>query len=380
MNPNEKEEKMRKEIIVVFVVVVVAIGAYVATLLPSAPVTPTSTQTSTTTPTSTPTSTTTPTPPKLKIAVIYTSPLQGETWNLPLDSALKKATQKYGLDPYNYTESVAPPDADRIARTYISDGFKLIFLHSWFPDTAKMIGKEFPDVVALPAGGGCELTVMYPPPTPVPPNIGHYDTYLQESAYLAGIVAGKMTKTNKIGLVGGFPVANANRYFNGFIQGAKEANENVQVQMTWILSWSDPPKAKEAAEALIEWGADFIASDRLPGPESATEAAQDAGKNIYCVQINYNSPELAPKSLIMGVPWILDKTMDDIVSSVIAGKFVSKEYVYGLAQSGTDFIINLKDKVPADVQNLVGVLKQEIIEGKLVITPNNNNPEQVWGI
>ena len=355
---------MKKNILVVVILIVIAIVSVAAYLL------------STPRPTQIPTPTPSPAASKLKIAVIYVSPLEGETWNLALHNALTKVIQKYGLEPYKYTESVAPPDAERIARAYIDQGFKLIFFHSWFPDAIKMIGKEHPDVVALGAGGGVELNVLYPPPTLVPPNIGHYDTYMHESGYLAGALAGKMTKTNKIGIVGGFPVANSNRYFNGFIEGIKSVNENAQIKITWIYSWSDPPKAKEAAKALIEWGADFIGSDRLPGPEAATEET----RNAYIIHFNGNLPTLAPNTMIAGVPWILDSTVDEIVSSVMQGKFVSKEYVYGLAAGGTDFIINLPDKIPSDIRSYIQSLKERIMEGKLVILPNNNPPENVWGL
>ncbi len=364
---------MRKEaisLIVVVLVIVIAVGAYIATLPPTPTTTPTTTptMTSTTTPTTTPTE-------KLKVAVIYVSPIEGETWNFALNSAILKAVEKYGIT-YDYTEAVAPPDAPRIALTYIEQGYKLIFFHSWFPDAIKMIGADHPEVVALGGGGGTELAVLYPPPEEIPPNIGHYDQHLHEGAYLAGLLAGNLTKTNKIGLVGGFPTPQANRYFNGFIQGIKEVNENAQAKITWIYSWSDPPKAKEAAKALIEWGADFIGSDRLPGPEKATEEAKD----VYVVQFNGNTPSLAPNTLICGVPWILDSAVDSIISSVIDGKFVSKEYVYTMADGGCDFIIDLPDKVPANLTTYIQAVKQLIIEGKLVITPNTNIPEQVWGI
>lgn len=341
-------------IIVVIVVVVAAIGAYVATM-PSGPVTTTAAQ-------------------KLKVAVVYLAPIECEYWNLQINDPLNALVSK-GVIEYKYTESVAPPDAERVARTYIGLGYKLMFFHSWYPDAVKMIGKEFPDVNTLSAGGGTELAVLYPPPTPVPKNVGHYDTYMHESAFLAGVLAGKMTKTNKMGIVAGFPVANANRYFNGFIEGVKFVKENTQFKVTWVLSWSDPPKAKEAAKAIIEWGADFIYTDMLPGAEKATE---ESGGKCYVITSYRSEPGLAPNSAIATVLWDLNTTINTVVNSTINKTFESREYFYGLAQGGTDLIINLPNKVPADVTSYINVLKQEIKDGKFLVNPNINNPEQVW--
>lgn len=309
------------------------------------------------------------------MAVIYVSPLEDESFNLVLHNALLKAVQKYGIE-YKYTDSVAVGDAERIGRTYADLGYKLMFFHSWYPEAIKTIVSNYPDINVLGAGTGVELVTLYPPPETIPPNYGHYDYYLQEPAYLAGVLAGKMTKTNKIGMLGGYPTGNTNRIFNGFIQGAKEANGNAEIKVSWTMTWTDPPKAKEATKALIEWGADIISTDRIPGAEQATEEAS----GVYLIHNLGNLPNSAPKSMIAGVPWILDSTVDGIINSTLNGKLVLKEYMSLLADGGCDFIIDQPDKVPADVMQLVNTLKQEIIEGKLVINPNTSNPEQVWGL
>ena len=83
-----------------------------------------------------------------------------------------------------------------------------------------------------------------------------FDNYIQEPAYLTGMVAGGMTKTNKIGMVGGFPIPEVNRLMNAFMAGAKEINPKVEFSVSFINSWFDPPKAKEAAFAMIDKGAD----------------------------------------------------------------------------------------------------------------------------
>ena len=100
-----------------------------------------------------------------------------------------------------------------------------------------------------------------------------FDNYIQEPAYLSGMVAGGMTKSNKIGLVGGFPIPEVNRLMHAFMAGAKEVNPKAEFTVTFINSWFDPPKAKEAAFAMIDKGADAVDIGKtIPPPPTLGES------------------------------------------------------------------------------------------------------------
>ena len=103
------------------------------------------------------------------------------------------------------------------------------------------------------------------------PTSAVFDNYIQESAYLSGMVAGGMTKTNKIGMVGGFPIPEVNRLMHAFMAGAKETNPKVKFTVTFIDTWYDPPKAKEAAFAMIDQGADLMYAERFGVSDAAKE-------------------------------------------------------------------------------------------------------------
>ena len=109
---------------------------------------------------------------------------------------------------------------------------------------------------------------------PQEPNFAVFDNYIHEPSYLTGMIAGGMTKSNKIGMVGGFAIPEVNRLMNAFMDGAKSVNPKVEFIVTFINSWYDPPKAKEAAFAMIDKGADVMYAERFGVSDAAKEQGQ----------------------------------------------------------------------------------------------------------
>jgi basic membrane lipoprotein Med (substrate-binding protein (PBP1-ABC) superfamily) len=127
---------------------------------------------------------------------------------------------------------------------------------------ARKVAKDFPKTAFLMGSSG----------KPQAPNFSVFDNYIQEPAYLSGMIAGGMTKTNKIGMVGGFPIPEVNRLMHAFMAGAKE-NPKVEFTVSFINSWFDPPKAKEATFAMIDKGADVLYAERFGVSDAAKEKA-----------------------------------------------------------------------------------------------------------
>lgn len=360
---------------IVVIVVVIAAAAYLGTQ-PAAPPTTTPTTAAPTAATATATATTTEIIPveKLKVALVIDAPtITSHSWYIAQYDGLLVAQEKYDFE-LEYTEGAAVAEGERVGRSYADRGFDVLFYGSWYPDSIKAIAEDFQDVVVMGAGGGTELHVIYPPPEQVPPNVGHYDSYLHEAAYLCGYLAGKMTETDSLGMVGQYPVANANRYYNGFVQGAKDANPDVEINMTWIFSWYDPATAKEGAIALIEGGADFIFSDA----SGAWEGAIDKGVYYMNGQLEHPATTVAPEVTIASINWILTKQFDEVISSVIDGTFQAKEYFLGMADGGSEFRLHLPDEVPSDILSEVIELEDRIINGELVIDPVIIDPIDYW--
>ena len=127
-----------------------------------------------------------------------------------------------------------------------------------------------------------------------------FDNYIQEPAYLSGMVAGGMTKTNKIGMVGGFPIPEVNRLMNAFMAGAKEVNPKVEFSVSFINSWFDPPKAKEAAFAMIDKGADVMYAERFGVSDAAKEKGKLAIGNVINTQDKY------PDTVVASALWNME--------------------------------------------------------------------------
>jgi basic membrane lipoprotein Med (substrate-binding protein (PBP1-ABC) superfamily) len=184
---------------------------------------------------------------KIKVAGIYTVPFE-QQWAGRLHTALKAAEARGDIE-YKASENVSNADYERVMREYATAGNVLIVGEAFGVEAAaRKVAKDFPKVSFLMGSSG----------KPQAPNFSVFDNYIQEPAYLSGMIAGGMSKSNKIGMVGGFPIPEVNRLMNAFMAGAKETNPKVEFSVSFINSWFDPPKAKEAAFAMIDKGADVL--------------------------------------------------------------------------------------------------------------------------
>jgi basic membrane lipoprotein Med (substrate-binding protein (PBP1-ABC) superfamily) len=147
-----------------------------------------------------------------------------------------------------------------------------------------------------------------------------FDNYIQEPAYLTGMIAGGMTKSNIIGMVGGYPIPEVNRLMNAFMEGAKEVNPKVKFTISFIGSWFDPPKAKEAAFAMIDKGADVLYAERFGVSDAAKEKGKLAIGNVINTQDKY------PDTVVASALWNMEPTVDRALKAVKDGKFKAEDY------------------------------------------------------
>jgi len=354
------------------------IGYYVG--MGGAPLTKTVTVTTTiaTTITTTPTiptsmTLTTPTPAKkIRIAVIYVTPIE-EPWNMALHMAMKWAEEELGIK-YVYIEKVHEADVERVMREYIAEGFKIIFAHSWgYHPTTIRLAKEFPDIIFCQGSGPVNIEW--------PQNVLLYDYWIQEAAYLAGMAAGLLTKTNKIGIVAGFPVPDVNRLVNAFIKGAKDVNPDVKPYIVFLESWFDPEKAKEAAMALIGEGCDVIYAERYGPEKAADEYFKKTGKRIFVVGNIVNQNEIAPDVVIGSVVWDLKPFVKYVVDMLTKGEIKGGIIAWGMKEGWAKFVWNdklVKGIIPKDVVTKIATAKNEILADKLKVPIMEEDPREIW--
>ncbi|MFN3576240.1 MAG: BMP family protein, partial [Tabrizicola sp.] len=267
---------------------------------------------------------------------------------------------------YTYTENVANTDYPRVMREYCEAGVKLIVGEIFGAEAeAREVCAEYPDVAFL-------LGSSFMPDAAANPNLAVFDNYIQDAAYLSGIVAGGMTKGN-IGMVGGFPIPEVNRLMNAFMAGVREVKPDAKFQVSFIGSWFDPPKAKETAFAMIDAGADLMYAERFGVSDAAKERGVLAIGNVIDTQADY------PETVVTSALWHFEPTLNAAVAAVQAGTFKADNYgVHSYMKAGGCSLAPLgtfEGKVPAEVMALVAEKEAAIRDGSFTVTIDDSEPK-----
>ena len=299
----------------------------------------------------------------IKTAGIYTVPVE-QQWVSRIHIAAV-AAQDRGDIAYTYSENVSNTDYARVIREYAEAGNKLIIGEVFGAEQeAREVAAEYPDVAFLMGSSFKE--------DPALPNFAVFDNYIQDAAYLSGIIAGSMTTSNNIGMVGGFPIPEVNRLMHAFMAGAQEMNPDIAFQVSFIGSWFDPPKAKETAFAMIENGADVLYAERFGVPDAAKEQGILAIGNVIDTQAEY------PDTVVASAIWHFEPTLDKAIAEVQAGTFTAADYgIYSFMNEGGTSLAPLgtfEGKVPAEALALVEQRKAEIMSGTFTVSINDEEP------
>lgn len=288
----------------------------------------------------------------LKVGFVYVGPIGPAGWTYSHDKGRKFVAEQLGDQvKTTYVESVAEgADSERVIRRLAKTGHKLIFTVSFgYMNPTLKVAKAFPDVAFEHVSGYKRAN-----------NVGTYFNRIYEARYLTGIVAGKMTKSNVIAYVASFPIPEVIRGINAFTQGLRSVNPEARVKVTWVSTWYDPAKEREAAEALFLQGADVITQHTdSPGPINAAEA-----KGKYAIGFNsdmsvYGKTAHLTAAIQNWGPVYLQKTQ-----AVLNGSWKSEDIWNGMATGMVD-IGPMNKVVPAEVVTLVNARKKAIIDGSL---------------
>jgi basic membrane protein A and related proteins len=299
---------------------------------------------------------------KMKVAAIYTVPVE-QQWVSRIDKALKAAVARGEIE-YEFSENVSNADYERVMRQYAEKGNTLIVGESFAVEAAaRKVAKDYPKVAFLMGSSG----------KPQAPNYSVFDNYIQEPAYLSGMLAGGMSKSNKIGLVGGFPIPEVNRLMNAFMAGAKEVNPKAEFTVSFINSWFDPPKAKEAAFAMIDKGADVLYAERFGVSDAAKERKVLAIGNVINTQDKY------PDTVVASALWNMEPTIDLAIKTVKAGQFKAEDYgkYSTMKYKGSELspLGTFASKVPAELAAKVVAREKDIRDGKFVVKVDDSQPK-----
>src|SRR6478735_12611887 len=286
----------------------------------------------------------------LKIGFVYVAPITDAGWVRQHENGRKTVEAALaGKVKTTYVENVSEgADAERVIRDLAQQGNKLIFTPSFgYMEPTMKVARDFPDVKF-------ESITGYK----TAPNVATANARYYEGRYLAGVAAGRMTKTNVAGYVAGFPIPEVLQGINAFTLGMRSVNPKAQVKVVWINTWFDPPKEREAAMALMNQDADVLAFHTASTAVMA--AAQERGK----LAIAYHSDmrKAAPDAQVLAVTHHWGDYDTRRAREVLAGTWKPTN-VWGGVREGMVRVEHFGPKVPAAVRDEVLSREKDIAAG-----------------
>jgi simple sugar transport system substrate-binding protein len=296
-----------------------------------------------------------PKPEPLKIAFAYVGPVGDGGWTFAHDNARKALEKEFGDKiQTSFAENVPESaDAERVIRDMATQGNKLIFGTTFgYMEPMLKIAPDFKDVKFEHATGFKQAD-----------NMRTYDSRTYEGAYMAGIIAGKMTKSNTLGVVASIPIPEVIRNINSFTLGAQSVNPKVKTKVVWVNGWFDPPKETEAATSLINGGADVL----FQNTDSAAvlKAAEAKGKRAFGWDSDmtaYGPKAHLASAVINWGPYYIKATKEALDGSWKGGGKVW----WGVKEGAID-IVSIAEDVPADIKTKVADVKKGLADGTYVI-------------
>ena len=289
-------------------------------------------------------------PAPLKIAFAYVGPVGDGGWTFAHDNGRKAVEKEFGDKVVtSFVEKVPESaDAERVFRDLAGQGNKLIFGTTFgYMEPMLKIGPDFKDVKLEHATGYKTAE-----------NLRTYDSRTYEGAYMAGVIAGKMTKTNTLGVVGSIPIPEVIRNINSFTMGAQSVNPKIKTKVVWVNEWFNPPKETEAATALINGGADVLMQNT--DSPAVLQTAEKMGKRAFGWDSDmtaYGPKAHLGSAVINWGPYYIKATRD-----VLEGKWATGSSWWGVKEGAIDFV-SLAADVPADAKAKLDEVKAGLKAG-----------------
>jgi simple sugar transport system substrate-binding protein len=292
----------------------------------------------------------------LKVAFAYVGPVGDAGWTFAHDKARKEVEQQFaGKITTSFVEKVPEgADAERVFRDMVSQGNKLVFGTTFgYMEPMLKVAADAKDVKFEHATGYKSAD-----------NLRAYDSRTYEGAYMAGIIAGGMTKSGTLGVVGSIPIPEVIRNINSFTLGAQSVNPKIKTKVVWVNDWFNPPKETEAATSLINGGADVLFQNT--DSSAVLQAAEKAGK--YAFGWDSDMTAYGPKAHLASAIINWTPYYTKAVQDVLDGKWTtSKDKIWWGVKEGAIDIVSVSDKVPADLKAKVDAAKAGLKDGSLVI-------------
>ncbi|NMM76880.1 BMP family ABC transporter substrate-binding protein [Acidovorax sp. SRB_14] len=290
----------------------------------------------------------------LKIAFAYVGPVGDGGWSYAHDNARKALEKEFGdRIATTFVESVPESaDAERVLRDFVGQGNKLIFGTTFgYMESMVKVAADNPDVKFEHATG-----------YKTAPNLRTYDSRTYEGAYLAGVIAGAMTQSNTLGVVGSVPIPEVIRNINSFTLGAQSVNPKITTKVVWVNEWFSPPKETEAATSLINGGADILFQNT--DSPAVLKTAQEKGKRAFGWDSDmtaYGPKAHLGSAIINWAPYYTKAVKD-----VLDGTWSTGQAWWGVKEGAID-MVSIAEDVPAETKAKVDEVKKGLKDGSFAI-------------
>ena len=287
----------------------------------------------------------------LKAAWIYVGPVGDAGWSFAHDLGRKAVEAEFGDKvKTTFVESVPEgADTERVLRDLVSQGNKMIFGTSFgFMEPMLKVAKDHPEVKFEHATGYKTAD-----------NMNVYDSRFYQDTYMAGIIAATMSKTGVLGFVGSFPIPEVLRNINAFTLGAQTVKPDIKTRVVWVNTWYDPTKETEAAQSLINGGADVLLQNT--DSTAVLQTADKAGKRAFGWDSDMSAfgGKAHLGSAIADWSHYYKKAIKDVLDGSWKGNQTTR---WGVAEGAND-LVKIADDVPAEAKDKVAAIKAKYKDG-----------------
>jgi basic membrane protein A len=301
-----------------------------------------------------------------KVGLLVTGPVSDGGWNEIAWKGCQKIKEQLGAE-INHQLVTRPEQFEASFRGYAAADYDLVFGHgAEFSDAARAVGPKFPQTRFVVTGGDANGG-----------NVASIKLAMEEGTYLLGLIAGSLTRSKKLGQIGGTQLAPVKQAFAAFEKGARAANPKVAVTTTYIGNWNDANAGKEQALALIRQGTDLLFPNADAAGHGVFQAVQEnKTKGILAFGANSDQTTLAPDVILASSVLDVPRAFMLVAQSVKDGRFDGSPIVLGMKDQVVSVVYNpaLKGKIPSDVQQKVQAAQADILAGKLKLVQTTSAP------
>jgi len=288
----------------------------------------------------------------IKVALLLSGPANDGGWNAVAVQGLKDAETAYDIETA-YTEHVSVADSEAAFTEYAAQGFDLVIGHGFqYGDPAVRVGKRFPKTkfVAIEGNSASE-------------NAASFRIACEEAGYLMGILAASMSKSGTIGMVGGVEQPSIIKVVEAYKRGAKAQRPDIKVLESYVGTFTDVAKGKEAGMAMADQGADVLSHIANQAGTGVIKAAQSRG--LMATGDSWDQSPIAPDTIVCSTVYNVPTLVVNVVKQVKEGTFKGGIYDQGMMEGVVDIAPyhGFKDKVPQDAKDKIASLKKQLVDG-----------------